>query len=400
MTTQQEKEKHLNDILDAIAKELDISDAKFEEAENRYKAIGNWLNRNASNIRIYEPEVFPQGSFKLGTVIKPLSTNEYDVDLVCRLNILKSELSQGDLKNLIGKEIIKFAQTNNMTNKPENKRRCWTLDYSNEFHIDILPAIPDYEGYEALLKSRFLTSEWSKSALAITDDNWQNYNIIDKNWPHSNPIGYANWFRKKMENVINEQKSILAKSLQKTMDDIPDYKVKTPLQKTIQLVKRHRDIYFNNNDDNNNKPASVIITTVSAVSYNNEVNLYETFNKLTDSLVTIDLYKKNNEYKIINPSDPLENFADKWNENKELILAFKNWTNKLSEDFDKIQHMNEYSEIKEYLKEIFGTKVVEAASKIISTVSFGATTKINIEKEYPEVKFINPNKLWDDENVI
>jgi hypothetical protein len=85
--------KSHDDILEAMADALDIPPSKFEEAKNRYEAIGNWLDRPESSIAQYDPSISPQGSFLLGTVTRPLTdTEEYDVDLVCRLEATKADL--------------------------------------------------------------------------------------------------------------------------------------------------------------------------------------------------------------------------------------------------------------------------------------------------------------------
>jgi len=90
-------------LLSEIAQSLDISNTLFEDAEKKYRAVGSWLGEGDSPLAKFTPEIYPQGSFLLGTVIKPLSDeDEYDIDLVFRLLILKDQISQKDLKNLVG----------------------------------------------------------------------------------------------------------------------------------------------------------------------------------------------------------------------------------------------------------------------------------------------------------
>ena len=52
---------------------LDIPDTYYEKAEARYHAIGRWVNRGDSIIAKYKPEIYLQGSFSLGTVVKPIN---------------------------------------------------------------------------------------------------------------------------------------------------------------------------------------------------------------------------------------------------------------------------------------------------------------------------------------
>lgn len=52
---------------------------------------------------------------------------------------------------------------------------------------------------------------------------------------------------------------------------VPKYQSnKTPLQRAVQILKRHRDIMFAGDED---KPVSIIITTLAAKAYQEKVRL-------------------------------------------------------------------------------------------------------------------------------
>ena len=93
-----------------------------------------------------------------------------------------------------------------------------------------------------------------------------------------------------------------------SVDEVPDYKVKTPLQRATQLLKRHRDTMFNGDED---KPISIIITTISAHAYNGEQTICETLRTI---LKNMHLFVENRHGVnwVMNPVNPMENFADKW----------------------------------------------------------------------------------------
>ena len=74
-----EKEKMLNNYLLRIASNLDISETMREKAETSYRAVGQWLGDCDDDSEV---KIMPQGSFYLGTVIRPVSdADEYDIDL-------------------------------------------------------------------------------------------------------------------------------------------------------------------------------------------------------------------------------------------------------------------------------------------------------------------------------
>ena len=157
-----------NEVLKKIAENLDITESQFELAVKRYEAVGNYLKSPTSKIAKYNPDIYPQGSFRLGTVVKPVTEeDEYDVDLVCQLKASNSDFTQKSLKQIVG-ETLKDNEVYKRMLLPE-KRRCWTLDYaeSTKFHMDVLPSIPD--SYQQLLKHN-ITEIIAKTAIGITDN--------------------------------------------------------------------------------------------------------------------------------------------------------------------------------------------------------------------------------------
>ena len=81
--------KTAEDYLAALADELAVSEARYDQACRSYASLGAWLHRPNSTVLKYEPRVYVQGSFRLGTAIRPLSDEEeYDVNSVCMLRKL------------------------------------------------------------------------------------------------------------------------------------------------------------------------------------------------------------------------------------------------------------------------------------------------------------------------
>jgi hypothetical protein len=121
---------HVEQALEDLADALQVPESRYREAEARYKSVGKWLGRPESILTKVNPDVYVQGSFRLGTVIKPVSDAEdYDIDLVCELNVSKTRYTQAELKRFLGVEMKSYAKGHSME-EPEERRRCWTLNYS------------------------------------------------------------------------------------------------------------------------------------------------------------------------------------------------------------------------------------------------------------------------------
>ena len=379
-------------LLKAIAEALDISENHYIQAVKRYESIGKWLKREESIVACYSPEIYPQGSFALGTVTRPLSdAEEYDIDLVSELSLQKSEVSQEMLKKLVGDEIKSYARANNMNSRPKESRRCWTLKYADgaQFHMDILPAIPDAEMFKLHLKSKgHSPSSLSDFAIAITDNTLPNYYRIDPDWPRSNPRGYAEWFRHRMETQFNAIRKSLAESIQLRVEDVPEYKVKTPLQRVVQILKRHRDIWFDENQsayDAEAKPISIIITTLAAHAYNNEADLQQALLKIVVEMPRHIEYHSNGVALIRNPVNPLENFADKWQEYPIRKACFIDWLKQAQLDLTKALEFNDVRSVGESLRFCLGERVIndgqrklhQRTSRHTSTALASVSSRLN-----------------------
>jgi hypothetical protein len=343
--------ERISEIFAAAASKLDIPDYVYEDAVLKFEDIGSWLASEDSKLRSYLPEIYPQGSFRLGTVVRPITEEgEYDIDLVCHLELDKEQTTQTNLKQMVG-DRLKLREDLAKILMP--MRRCWRLSYPPDgsglhFHMDILPAIPNLER--------------PPTGILLTDAELTR-------WQKSNPKSYAAWFFDRMKTVFVEQKAIVAKSLEANIEEVPDWRVKTPLQIAVQILKRHRDVYFRS--DFENKPVSIIITTLAALAYNNQPSVYDALRDIVREMSDKIEYR-NGKWWVANPVDPDENFADKWNEYPMRRDAFGRWLNKVQVDFSSIGQQQTLYEVANLLELILGQRAkstIEASNLLPSTIS-------------------------------
>lgn len=302
-------ENQLNTILIKIAEEISISKKMLDEAVDSYEAVGKWLGSGIE----YDVRITPQGSMNLGTTVKPISDkDDYDIDLVCMLEN-GQRLDSRDIKSIVGKRLMEHKIYRDKILAEGEGKRCWKMQY-NSFHMDILPCVPRGYYKEPNFTDIRLTHKISSS---VYEDRF------------SNPYGYKKWFEMHMINVLKKEKEIFAFRNKMEIEDVPTFRVKTPLQIVIQLLKRHRDIYF---QDDENAPISIIITTLAAQAYNGEENVYkaivEILNHMSDFIEI-----RNGVYWVQNPVISDENFADKWQQYPKRKEAFFKWLAKAREDF-------------------------------------------------------------------
>lgn len=303
-----------------LADELDIAPSLYRKAADRHASLGAWLCRPESSLARFRPQVRPQGSFRYGLVIKPLVENaSYDLDQVVVLEALRTEdLSQAELKSRFGDELAAYARAHGML-QPEEKHRCWCLNYRDEvaFHLDSLPSVPAGVGTLLSLRAAGVEEPWAAPAVAITDDRHPLYGVVGADWLTSNPRGFARWFEAQ---ATRGRPRAPGRRGEASVEDVPAYEWRTPLQRAIQILKRHRDVLFRANPEL--APISMIITNLAARAYAGEQDLGAALTGIVDRMGA---HVRGTLPRVPNPTHPSEDYADKWRLRPELELNFWRW---------------------------------------------------------------------------
>lgn len=326
----------LNDrasVLEGIVASLDISPTDFKTAQERYLAVANWLDQGEyeSGAKV---DVYLQGSFMLGTVIRPFTNGQdadYDIDQVCEIG--EGTPSARTLKHEVGNRLKAHGGYASMLD--DEGRRCWTLKYASSdgrpgFHLDVLPSAP---------------ADMISTGIRITHKSDDKYS-----WRPSNPKGYYIWFSEK--NAVNpgwERQQLEAifdshRSVYSSVQDVPRELTRTDLQRAIQVMKRHRDVCFSGRSG---APISMIITTICAHTFSG-ADVLDTIRSFADyvtgraatvigggSLAADGILDfVDGKWLIENPAAPGENFADRWAEDPALAQNFFAWVYQLRRDAD------------------------------------------------------------------
>ena len=350
-----------NRIFEQLDESIDIPRSFYEKAVKRHNSIGSWLHRPASAVLQFDPKVFPQGSFRLGTVVRPLMPNEeYDLDIVCELRGLsKSEITQQRLKCMLGEELELYRVANGIEAPLVERNRCWRFDYADEvkFHIDNLPCIPEDKAVLEKSIGLGVDPRLAPTAIALTCKSHPCYRVLSSDWPTSNPVGYGLWFDQRCgAEAESQREQLVLEGLYKSVDAVPTYAVKTPLQRSIQLLKRHRDVMFQ--DQTELKPISIIITTLAAHAYAGEVGLYEA---VTGILMRMPKYIREQVPRVANPVNPDEDFADKWAKDHDLEGNFWAWHQQASVDFEALAAPRDRSHLQKLAESHLAVRVTENA---------------------------------------
>ncbi|WP_455538671.1 SMODS domain-containing nucleotidyltransferase [Terrisporobacter sp.] len=328
----------INDLLNRIGVKLQLNKTRKERVETSYKAICSWIEEDDEFFGKYKLQFYSQGSYKIDTTVKPLVGEEYDLDFVLEI--------KGNWQNIDAIYILDMLEKrlkNNDTykDKVERKNRCVRINYANEFHIDILPAISEN--------------------ICEADTNIKVPDMEIKDWTDGNPKGFAKWF----EDISSKyDKILLEKRYAASVEDLPEqlpYEVKDPLKRIVQLMKRFRDIYYK--DKTASPPRSIIITTLGAMCYNGEVSEYDGILKILNRIKQLISNSNGKPIEIWNPINKNEKFSEKWEDDLQSYREFCEFINDFYNMWVSILKLHTLEEKSEVLKRLFGENISKEAIK-------------------------------------
>lgn len=309
-------ESRYNNFLDEVAAEMYISENDHLHAIYNYVHVSRWLS---DSNRFGNPNVYLHGSFRLGTVARPTFNGievNYCIDMVCEFPECPKGTRPENIKYVVGERLQAHSEYSTLVSYEGSK--CWNIIFGTEsgrnFQLKILPSIS-----KPTIKS--------ETSVIITKRSEHHYE-----WLASDPEGYASWFDSR--------------------NGYPNSRViSTPLQRAIQIMKRHRDMIYCIQPPMKYPPASIVITTLAAQLYSHELT---TFSALSNIVNKIDGYRNLLEYDFVssgpltadfisrmsdgtwyvgNPMNPQENFASCWHHNNdEGARSFFAWIRSIKED--------------------------------------------------------------------
>ncbi|PKO99328.1 MAG: nucleotidyltransferase [Bacteroidetes bacterium HGW-Bacteroidetes-2] len=249
------------ELLARIAQELQLDKTRIERMERAYHSVAEVLKKDDDFFNDLEIEIYAQGSKRIGTTVKPINDEDFDLDTVLHIYDLYYNHSPEIIYNALRKALEKNPYYKSIM---ERKARCVRLNFKSDFHMDILPAC--------------MPTSFDKEKIKIPERGL-------KNWSTANPKGFAGWFL----TIANSFDTSLLKMHSRELleakvesEPLPDeLYLKTPLQRAVQLIKRYRDIYFENKDY---RVSSIVITTLVAELYNGEGSIFDAIDNITQKI--------------------------------------------------------------------------------------------------------------------
>ena len=330
-------------LLDQICQALELTAAQLEAARTSYEAVAEWLS-GSDNPLLKWIDIYAHGSTGLGTTVKPIGREDFDVDLICKVLRFTADRPPAELKRIVGDRLKENARYAAML---EEKKRCWRLNYAREYHLDISPTINN--------------AKCANGGELVPDKKLREFKP-------TNPKGYKALFERRAALIptLRMQKALAAED-RAAVEPFPVHgTAKGILRRTVQILKRHRDVHFLEVVEEI-APISIIITTLAAQSYEYCVKSFVFDSELDVLIATIRLMPHfidkpvvngRRIYVVANETTVGENFAERWNTEPARAAAFYEWHGKALADFEALPDLQGIDVIGKSLEGSLGSSVV------------------------------------------
>jgi hypothetical protein len=313
----------IDDLLDQICESLQLTSTQYKAAKGHYEAVAGWLGADGSALVSLRPAIYAQGSLAIGTTVRPMKHTEYDLDLVCQL--MKDWTTADAVAAL---NLIEWRLRENEIYKPmvERKKRCIRLNYANEFHLDVLPGLPDWAA--------------GGTCLRVPDREL-------KAWKASNPLGYAAWFeaRAALRRVMAEKFAMAPLPAQESSSEKP------PLKRIVQLLKRWRDLAYVGRPDGR-APISIVLTTLAGLHYDGSESISEGLSAILEGIVAA--LPRDRRLVVLNPTNKQEDLSERWDKDPDSYREFVHGITDLRDRWREVIASRGVPKVTRFLEFLFG----------------------------------------------
>jgi len=241
--------------------EVNLNQDRLNTIDEKVNVISGLIKADET-FKEYFRDLMSQGSYAQKTIIKPPKDKDFDVDVLLRLQSNDKWKPSDYIQNLFNV----FSMNDKYKKIADINTRCVTLNYTGDFHMDIVPCV-QLQG---------------KIYIANKDDN---------KWEETNPEAYTQWLMTKNSSANGY------------------------LIKMIRLFKYLRDI------KENFSVKSILLNTLLGTRINDS-ETQSNFKNLPTSFITIfhqlDVFLQSNVSipTISNPTLTSEDFNRHWDQKK------------------------------------------------------------------------------------
>ena len=333
-----------------LSDEVNLNQSRINRLQEHVEAISGFVQNSDYEAKVLD--FSPQGSWAHKTIIKPPKNKEFDADLIVFIE------PNDDLepKDYINKLYNIFYHSDRYKEKVGRGTRCVTLNYSGDFHLDIVPC----------LKSALLFGNDYEYAVCNRKDN-----VLEA----TNPEAYTNWFLERNRWTGNNM-----------------------LIKTVRLLKYLRDI------KTTFSAKSILLTTLvasrvcSVDEYLRDSDFCDLPTSLKALIGRLDYFLQENPTMptVQNPVMASEDFNRHWDQKRyenfrDKIHGYREWINDAYEEEDRDESIRKWRRI---LGDTFAQSVVlDSAASVTGQLLAKARVRTDAHDIMSAIKAYGVNLL-------
>ena len=320
--------KIIQDFERFMSDRVDLNEGRRERLHSGWRGVYEHLSRNLPGFQ----EAEMQGSFALGTIIKPTNGREYDLDML----VIMDEDAEMDPKDYIKKVYRTMKANGNYADKVHRKTRCVEVNYAGEFHMDIVPCV-ERDG-----------------AMYICNRQTNEFEITDG-------TGFRDWFNGK-----NEVTHGNLKRAARLLKYLRDHK-RTFTAPSVLLTTLIGNAVWDGDDGSQFKTLPDALKTVT-----NRVNDFLQINPFMP--------------RISNPALPEEDFSRDWDPDKYRNFRdmFDNYTGRINRAFAESDYARSVSAWRDLFGDDFGKGTPSRSRAAAATASAPVAREVMPRKPYAD----------------
>jgi hypothetical protein len=343
----------LDRILAEIAFNVQLPPSLHRKATDRYKAVRTFLE----GTHAFEDQIehfYPQGSMAIDATISNRGTeDEFDIDIVAQLGGRFRGMKPNDILDELFDALGGYQGL-----KVVRQTRCVTIYFADGMHLDITPALRQYQARERQSYIAHAKGPFSSPS--------------DKFVP-MNAFGFADWYLaltpteyRVVEEFNRRWRTFEAANFRADadIDEVPDqteFVVKNTATLALQLLKRYRNIIYA--DYAGRIPPSVMLSCFAGSVAQSGLTLSQMLIKLCRTIAR-EIRAASSRGQLLHVANPTYSddvFTDRWPESPKQQIQFARHLDDLVAGLEAAQNMSA-GELGDWLRETFGGRVVSAAA--------------------------------------
>lgn len=144
---------------------VNLNQTRVNTLQSRVSSLDKFLSEDSTISELVADDIIPQGSFAHKTILRPYTGNDFDADVLLPMD----EQEDWEPKKYTIELQKSLEASSRYNGKTELGKRCVTINYADDFHIDVVPFVTRADG------STYITHR------------------IDNDWIRQDPVALTEW---------------------------------------------------------------------------------------------------------------------------------------------------------------------------------------------------------------